>query len=139
MNGLSERKRQIVYYLTIVLVAIVTLFINIYIHEPYKTYIGIVFEIVAFLSVIRTIDTEQKDTKSVAILLTLILIGQSFDFFKMTIYNIDSVLKGEKNSFDVSKLIELLVTGYLFYLARKKQKGVTAGKNQSARTDSYTQ
>jgi len=74
----------------------------------------------------RIINSQQTDNKTISFLLAIVLIGRSFDVFSMMIHNIDNVLKGAENSFDIRKLIEFLATAYLLYLARKKQRGVRA-------------
>ena len=122
MNNLSEKQKKVLYNTAVVILAIASAFLNKYLIEPYATYFNLILRVVVLFAYIHIIRHANNDIGDLMILIKIFFIVSSFDIFLITINNIDKIIKGENNSFEISKLIDFICSGFLLYLSSKRKK-----------------
>ena len=104
-NKLS--KKQILYYISLVVFAYLAFLARYYIKEQYIIYLDIAFEILAF------IDNPERNLNNAVKVIIFLLTVSGLDAFMMI-----------AGSFDLMKVVRLLLLILLFIYTKKKQRRV---------------
>jgi len=105
-------KKQILYYISLLVFACLAFMARYFIKEPYIAYLDIAFEILAFICAIRIVGSPETDLNSATKVIILLLAVSGLDAFMMI-----------SKSFDPIKVVRLFLLIFLFIYTKKKQQG----------------